>query len=311
LLLPAPTPRFASLAREETPEPRDWSLSALVRCLASPGRYWCRVAQVRPESPERERWEESGELDGLQRYRGLERALELIASGCAAPEPLAGQLLREGRLPAGALGRDLAAELATQALALAAMQREHVEGRTPAARAPFELVHSGRRVTGTVRDCYGGRLVRVIPGNLHARNSFGGWVEGLAFAAAGVALEEIVLIGLSEKSATCRRIALDPDIAVEFERLLAIADLAAREPLPLFPKSGLAYVESLAKDGDPAEALFRARVCWGGAYQQRGESEDAGLALYTRDWADPLASPFPELAEALHRPWFQRTRAGS
>jgi len=311
MLLPSAPEPFVTVGREQKATRREaWTVAELKRCLVQPAKFWLRQLGVRPKSPEVERWEESGEVLGLPSYRAVERCLDLIASGMEDPDALASQLVREGGLPAGALGRQKAAGLVEQALGLAALRREYVEARVPAASAPFEFECAGVRLIGTQRGRYGERLLRLHPGRLHAKNCFQGWLDGLALAAAGAPVSEVVLIGLEEREAACRRIPL-AGAATHLANLLEIAGHASREPLPLFPKSGLAYVEALLAGADERGAMQKAWRCWHGGFNSRGEAADSELALYARDWSDPLASPFADLARAVHQPWFERAEAGA
>jgi exonuclease V gamma subunit len=310
MLLPSAPEPFATVTREQSPKREVWTTTDLKRCLVQPAKFWLRQLGVRPESPEVERWEESGEIGGLPSYRAVQRCLELIDLGIDDPKVLADQLVREGGLPAGALGREKAAGLVAQALGLAELRRQHVGTRVLAASAPFEFECAGLRVIGTAHGRYGDRLIRLHPGRLHARNCFQGWLDGLALAVAGVPVSDLVVIGLEEREVAWKRIPL-ADAATHLANLLEIAGHASREPLPLFPVSGLAYVEARLGGSDERGAMQKAWRCWHGGFNSRGEGADAELALYARDWVDPLAAPFADLARCVHEPWFERAEAGA
>jgi exodeoxyribonuclease V gamma subunit len=299
---PRAEPRFATTAPALESE-ASIDLAELIRDLTQPARAWLRRAGVSQREPEQDDWRESAEVGPLNAFRKRERAAWLLErypalSGLA----LARQLLSERGLPAGAAGARWAAELAQAAEALRQARTLWLPEAEPARRCELDLACAGIRVTGVVGGLHGKRLLRLKFGRLRARAALAAWLEALALRASGVDVDDVVLLGCGE-TAEAMRLVPAADSALQFEALVTLARRARREALPLFPESGAAYVRALRRGGDPSSALESARVEWTGDDKRAGEGRYGGLALYTRDWADPLAAPFSELALQLHSSW--------
>jgi exonuclease V gamma subunit len=82
---------------------------------------------------------------------------------------------------------------------------------------------------------------------------------------------------------------------------VALAAYAAGQhaPLPLYPKASWAYACAYADEKKRDDAMKRALDEFGGNDHQRGDRDDADIALVTRDLAQPLDHAFQVWAERL------------
>ncbi|HMQ13441.1 MAG TPA: exodeoxyribonuclease V subunit gamma, partial [Candidatus Competibacter phosphatis] len=108
-----------------------------------------------------------------------------------------------------------------------------------------------------------------------------------------------------------QEVVLEP-VANPHETLRALLELywrGTRRLLHFFPRSALAYVEKLGKDGDGERALRAAQTEWAGSEYRQGrpEREDGYYRLAFRD-TDPLDGEFVELATAVFEPLFAHVR---
>jgi len=88
------------------------------------------------------------------------------------------------------------------------------------------------------------------------------------------------------------------------EGLLRLYTQGMRAPLPLFPRTSLAFAEARftgRKPKERAEALQLALRQWEGGYMVSPERDDPHLAFLFRD-ADPDWERFADVAEEIYAP---------
>jgi exodeoxyribonuclease V gamma subunit len=299
----------APLLTTELPEPestlRRVTLASLVGFFRNPARWLLRERLgVRPNEGEEElETREPFVLDGLANYQLLGRMLELHRDGRAVAE-IQAVARGSGALPHGQVGECVFVQAQERVTRFAGRL-----GRVLPRRAPepldlelrlgeFEL--SGRLTGMTAAGRVGYRLA-----SIKANDYLDLWLHHLALnvaAPAGMTLQ-------SRWVAEDQEVPLEPveEAAAHLRALLEWYWRGTRRLLHFFPKSALAYVETLRKDKnqDLDKALRAARRQWEGDDFQQGapERENIYYQLAFRD-ADPLDGEFVELALAVFMPLF-------
>lgn len=242
------------------PAPTDVSLGELVAFIKDPVRGFFRALDYTLP------WEVDGvedampvEIDALQEWVVGDRMLRDMLRG-QQPEHARQMEWRRGSLPPGRLGWRKAAELRDQAAQLAAVAQGH---RSPGARAyDVDLdLGGGRRLTGTVPDVFGDRIVEVTYSKLGGRHLLAPWVLLLALAAGHPGADWTALvIGRPRRGQTpVQRVLGIPEqgAATVLSELVEIYDAGRREPLPLPIKTSHAWAEARFTTGIPEREAER------------------------------------------------------
>ena len=268
-------------------------LSDLLRFFDHPPRAFLRrLGIVLPEAEaaatDHERFDLGGPLQIHQlRKEGCDQA--------SAADELVRDWQRRGRIPAGALGRQLAWPLIAQADALRAdSDADRVGSVTREVRV--DLGH-GRRLIGVSepgREGLGPVLIH--PGKHSLKYLVRTWIHGLAWQAMGGT-------GAGrcwQLTSACKPKAWDvpAPLAADGARallqaLVATRDAGLRRPLPLLPD----LVEAWAKAADDAEGLDAARQCWSAEAQPAGQPPARHDQACRRIWPEPV-DPFADAATA-------------
>lgn len=202
-------------------------------------------------------------LDSLEIWGVGDR---LVRAGLAGAEP-AQALLAErvrGSLPPGELGNRLLAEIGGEVGAQVRAGRDLRDGRPRRTVDVDVRLPDGRRLTGTVADLWGDRLVRVQYSRLGAKHRLSGWLDALALAASSPG-ESCTVYTVGRQRGP--RVAQIPPLGHRglgwLAELVALRDRALCEPVPLAPKTSLAW----------ADAWTSARVDRGDDPDQRARGE--------------------------------------
>ncbi|MFT4289373.1 exodeoxyribonuclease V subunit gamma [Nocardioides sp.] len=262
----APLPPL--LADPLTPEPRqDVSLDDLLDFWKSPVRGFFKqrldLALPREEEPL-----DSGlpvELDPLAQWSVGDRVLGDLLRGLD-PEQAMQQEWRRGVLPPKWLGWRILEDVMTKAKPLAA---EGLRLRTREASAVDVEVDlgDGRRLTGTVTELYGDRLVPVHYSRLAATHRLQSWIRLLALASADEdrAWSAFTLgrpsygrgpFALSQLGP------LDHTARDVLRELVRLRDSGLTAPLPLPLKTSLTYARQRRTQGTEETALAQAERDW-------------------------------------------------
>jgi len=282
------------------------SLEALSRFLRQPAAFFLRerlgIASWDEDAPLSD--EEPFAVAGLDAYR---LKAEWLDAALAGRDVVAHRALVRGRgdLPEGPFG-----ELAWEAVAdaveplAAALAPQLAEVRS----VPVRLDVAGRGLVGTLQRVTSDGLVRYTVASFKARYLLEAWVWHLALLAtapAGVAPQTRLVTGNEVWF-------LDPvdDPLGELARLVQLHDAGLREPLPFFPASSYAWLES---GEDPDKARNRALAAWeGNDFQaQRGITPEGLEAASRICWghrADPFASGFEDHARSVYGPLLEAAR---
>ena len=196
------------------------------------------------------------EINALDEWTVGDRMLSDMLRGMSPERALNAEWCR-GTLPPGQIGWRTARRIREQAAVLAV---EAAAFRTTPARAVDVDIDlgSGRRLTGTVSQVFGDRLVSVTYSKLGGKHLLEAWIPLLALAAHDSGQEwTAVCIGRRKKGDGARREDIDcpATSAIDLLRdLVAMYDTGRREPIPLPLKTSFAWADARSSGGDPVYA---------------------------------------------------------
>lgn len=247
------------------------------------------------------------EIDALEEWTVGDRMLSDILRGMTPADAQQAEW-RRGTLPPGQLGWRRAIALRDQCALLATDALRYRDADPHAYDVDIDL-GSGRRLTGTIAEVFGDRLVSVTYSKLDGKHLLQSWIPLLALAAGHPDQDwTAVCIGRPRRGDTPRIEGLGrPDNPVELlADLVAIYDEGRREPLPLPIKTSYAWAAARHVGDDPEhEAGFRWRS---GRFP--GENE---APAHVRAWGRgaPLSSlvGLGEYSERLWLPLLQAERS--
>jgi exodeoxyribonuclease V gamma subunit len=291
-------------------------LSDLADLLRDPASYFLkrclRLARLDDLEPIEDR--EPMELDALERWHLGARALELLGEGQPA-DHIHAALRAAGVLPAGVIGDALARRVIAQA---GAIHSAGHEARGPEALPPLavDLEVSGARVVGAVHQLFaaptGPRVVEVGFSKKGAKRAFGQWPSLLALAATSDAPKgvESLYIGRADKGGAAeQRLRAPEDPTAALADLVDLYRAVRSRPVPLLPKTSIAWLDARARSDDPRAARRAARDAWRGGYKNPGEGEEDAVAqVYgaVAPLGDDLfgddALSFEEVSERIYGP---------
>ncbi|HEX7915276.1 MAG TPA: hypothetical protein VF497_05960, partial [Rudaea sp.] len=247
------------------------------------------------------------ELGGLGRYLLVDGLMQAQGAAESAAIDIAHWRAR-ALLPVGESGAEVYADASSSAGELARVARAHAGDAQLVRAEEFTLTFaSGRTLTGSLPEHYGGLICRASAGALHGKRVLDAWIDLLALAAARGSAR-LVLIGLEKGVVQTLRIDRIDSIAahLELERLLDGYAQGRRRPLLFFPKTSYVYADRWQENAPErggasaaatdADALKAARgAYYPGKDDQSGtDSTDAAFALAVRG-LDPFA---PDTVEA-------------
>ncbi|EHB55227.1 exodeoxyribonuclease V, gamma subunit [Mycolicibacterium rhodesiae JS60] len=268
------------------PPPDDVTLADLLKFFANPVKGFFTALDVTLP------WEVEGvedampvEIDNLQQWTVGQRLLTDMLAGMD-PERAGQAEWRRGALPPGRLGWRTAGELRDQANELARAALAYRTGTPQAYDVDVDL-GEGRRLTGTVPEVFGKRLVEVTFSKLDAQHLLRAWIPLLALAAAFPGQWTAVCIGRQRRrNAVAERVLGSPqdDPVAVLRELVAIYDAGRREPIPLPIKTSHAWAVARVSGQDPRSEAWS---------KWRYERDDRAIE---RVWGrepdlDPLLTP--------------------
>ena len=299
----------------EPPEPegseRRAALTELVAFFAGPVRWFLRERLgVRLELDDASlEDEEPFDLDDLERYWLRSDILDRMRAGVTRRRDEALQR-GGGRLPQAALGGVVHGRVWKEVEGLHRMLDLHRSAlESPPVEIDVEV--DGWRVTGSVENLGSGGLVWWRPGRLRARDRIAIWLTQLALAAAGSGPPGALALSLERNAAKGTPFSAPEDGREHLSMWLRAWREGRSALLPFFPETSLRYASALAKDGDRAGALERARTAWSGGpspWNSGGEAtRDPYLRLVHGDH-EPLSEEFEALAAGLLVPLAEAVR---
>ena len=286
---------------EPLPEPeeawREVELERLIRFFRNPARFLLRERlglRLERRVDELED-EEAFSVDGLRGFHLKREVLDGLIDG-ADPELARRVALARGDLPPGLFGQ-VAFDDRTDHLAEWADRLREARGE-PLEPLELDFTGGGLRLTGWLRGATRDGLLRYRTAKLKAEDRIALWIEHLALHLA--APEGVALVSRFEAEDRAFSLGVVKDPAARMERLLQLYADGLRQPLPLFPRSSLTFVEQSMKKDEEA-ALKAATNQWLGGDWANGEGEDPYYATAFRG-REPLDHRFIETARALFEP---------
>jgi exodeoxyribonuclease V gamma subunit len=203
------------------------------------------------------------DLDGLQKWGVGDRLVRDVLAGMSPADGMTAELLR-GLLPPGQLGQRELRDVVRRVQPLVASAQELRRGRPRTIDVDIEI--NGVRLTGTVSDVFGNDIVTVTYSSLGPKQRYAAWLDLLALTV-GHPDEMWRSHALGRRGAGAQR-ALGGPLDERAEGWLAdVLDLyltGQRSPLPLAPKTALAYAEEFGRleRGADAHPAMRAEKEW-------------------------------------------------
>ncbi|MDG4663853.1 exodeoxyribonuclease V subunit gamma [Mycobacterium sp. 236(2023)] len=230
------------------------------------------------------------DIDALSEWKIGDRMLDDMVRGMTPADAQQAEW-RRGSLPPGRLGWRRAQEIAARSAALAAAAHQH-RRQKPTAVDVDVVIAPRRRVTGTVPQLYGDRLVDVTYSKLDGRHLLTSWIRLVALTAQDSGTEWLaVCIGRGRKGDQTReRLLGPPESAADVLRdLVAIYDAGRREPIPLPLKTSYAWAEARYSRGWPER---ESRYKWAsGKFPGEGEQPAHELVWGRRSPVEVLMTP--------------------
>ncbi|MDD3652304.1 exodeoxyribonuclease V subunit gamma [Immundisolibacter sp.] len=289
-----PAPVFAAQPLSPA-DPDGWTLDDLLDFVRSPARWFLRgrLGLRLGKLDEAPADDEPFYLAGLDAYAVGQQLVQAHLAGRTADDTYRA-LRAQGALPAAAAGRRLFDQAWADAGALAARAAPLLAQPQPDRLVELDI--AGTVLTGRLRGLTAAGLVDCqYSKNANGPRVLSLWVRHLAVNAAGLAVES----HLFTREQTVR-LAPVQNAAATLADLVALARQGLCEPLPLLPKSALAY----AAANEPDRGLQAAWSEWNGNSFQgtAGERDDPDLQVAFRG-REPLQEPaFAELAMRVFGP---------
>jgi exodeoxyribonuclease V gamma subunit len=242
------------------PPPDDVVLADLVAFFKDPVKGFFRALEYTLP------WDVDGvedampvDINALEEWTVGDQMLNDILGGMT-PDQAKQAEWRRGRLPPGQLGWRKATEVRDQAALLAGAALRHRQADAAAYDVDVDL--GSRRLTGTVPQVFGDRLVSVTYSKLDGKHLLESWILLLALTAHDQRRDwSAVCIGRPKRGATPREEGLGrpQDHAVQLlADLVAIYDTGRREPIPLPIKTSYAWALARHCGDDPEkQASYR------------------------------------------------------
>ncbi|WP_067659490.1 exodeoxyribonuclease V subunit gamma [Nocardia harenae] len=294
-----PRPRPAFLGEPlPRPEPGDVELADLVAFVEHPVRAFLgqRLGLRVPDHEEEIDDRLPVELDGLAKWDLGERLLAARLTG-ADPETLRAAEWRRGGLPPFAFGAAVLDEVERTVETLVRTAQPHYEIPGRAVDIALDL-GNGRRLTGTVPEVHGDRLVRTTFSRVAAKHRIAAWVALLALTCTEDRSWQALTIGRGKFRIPAWRSELtapEPPAALAALRtLVAMRDAGLCEPLPVAPTATAAYAQSRMLGNRREDAEYAALQDFDGDY---GDNRDRYLRYV---WGEQvtlaalLATPAPQ-----------------
>ena len=275
-----PVPAFVSVPLSPAAED-EVSLDDLVDFFTDPtmGFLRQRLGLSLPRDPDEASDALPLSVTGLAGWQIGERLLHEVLAGATMDAAIQAEL-RRGTLPPGQLGITTLDDIVTVVNA--------IRGAVVAAAGDAERrsVHvrldlGSWRLTGTIGDLYGTRLITSSYSTLAPKHRIAGWVRLLALRAHGLDCDAMV-IGRHNQGGKEVALSAPTDPAEVLAGLLDIRAAGLREPLPLGPETSYAYASRRKSISDDDAHDFAARVWMStstGTFRNKRENDERSISF--------------------------------
>ena len=248
------------------------------------------------------------EIDGIPKYQLQQELLTHLIHGQPL-DPILPVLRERGALPPGHAGDAELREMCETAERFAGLVRQHVNDTADEPRA-VQLALDDFELSARLDQLHDGRLIRYRLTTRKPKDLLASWIDHL--------------IANCERETESVLITTDKDGKPLLEKFLPIEKEPARrhlrellahywsglsQPLPLFPRTSLRFVEQMLRPTGKKSPIEVARAKWQHPPEtwepdkgERPESEDAYFRLAFRHIADPLDEAWEKLALAIFVP---------
>jgi len=317
-------PVFLPAPLDPAPADDEVSLDDVVELFVHPTKAFLRqrLGVAMPGNPVESSDQLPVALTGLERWAIGDRMLHAVLAHAArgdVPDAVINDVvqaeLRRGTLPPGQLGEDLVADIANAVAVIVRIAgRDRADHESSSVDVSFTL---GRyRVSGTVPDVYGSRVISATYSVLEAKQRLAAWIRLLALACSGGSDWQAITIGRLRDDFTLAKRSLlktPPDPAAILTELLELRSVGLRAPLPLVMDTSYSYAETRTGSTNPDDAYAKAVGAWtstgGGSYRvSKDNDDDAIVCVYGSDapfsvvWDQP--SPDGQRGIAGEPSWF-------
>lgn len=255
-------------------------------------------------------------LNGLQSYQLTEELLAQMLSSPLVDEHQQSLWMKsqqaQGKLPMGAFGElefnqhvERAKQLAEPIRVLCQEPLDDVELSLTFCPEP----HRSIQLMGWLRNRYQSGIVQYRPGKIRAQDYLSAWINHLAWATVQPGLLTH-LVGFDKQSGVNHWVLppiIDHNMAMEhLTRLVTLFYTGMNQPLPYFPKTALACIESaMTKSGwkwDEDKALKAMTDVFKGNFFSAGEGGNSYIQRIWPEWDTSLADDVKALAFHILHP---------
>lgn len=311
-----PPPFITAPISEPEEEWRQVDAAQLIRFFGNPAKFFIeqRLDLRLPRMDGMLEESEPLEIDSLAKYRLQQDLLTHALRGDSLAQLLPA-LRATGELPPGHAGDARLRAMREAAEEFATLVRQHfVQGADE--RREVALALDDFSLSARLDNLHGGRLVHYRLTTRKPKDLLTAWINHL-FANTGRATESILITADKENCPVLESFApIAPKDAQEhLGQLLQLYWRGLREPLRLFPRSSLAYVEQMLKpkgNRSPLEAAQakwrRYPEAWEPDKGEKPEADDRHFSFVFRNVTEPLDQEFEQVALAVFVPAMKAMR---
>jgi exodeoxyribonuclease V gamma subunit len=305
-----PPPFIIAPISEPEAEWRRLNLSKLISFFGHPAKFFIneRLGLRLPRMDDLLEESEPLEVDQLPKYWVQQELLDHALRG--EPLDLLLPLLRaRGNLPPGSAGDAQLRELCENAEQFAALVRQHLAD-APDPPREVELALDDFELTGRLYRLHSGRVVHYRLTTRKPKDLLTVWLEHLIANCKAATESNLITADKQNRPVLERFEPIEQEFAAENLRILLRGYWRGlHEPLPLFPRSSLEYVQQmLAPKGNrsPLEAAQakwrRSPEPWEPDRGEKPEADDPYFRLAFRNVVDPLNENWQQLALEIFVP---------
>jgi exodeoxyribonuclease V gamma subunit len=247
-------------------------------------------------------------VKGLDRYRINQRFLSKRLSGLETAD-LHSWARASGLLPHGRVGEYMVERIIEEAEDFAEKMGSLMKGgEGPPLNVNMDV--SGFGIAGLIAGLYGERLIQYRYARLRASDRLRTWIYHLALNSLTLPFSSITagLRSSGGKDWEAWEFLPVENAREILEAMLRVYKAGLLRPLPFFPETSLAYMESrMMKKSSHEDALGRALKEWEGSEYRRGEKDDEYSRLCFKD-RPPLRKEFAALSEEIYGPMIKNQK---